>query len=306
MSETASLLIKKSFNDWNIKDLKTELRRFSVKFRANSRKQDLLDLLHNTYFNIKYGDSNEHYVRHVITIQKMYRGWKTRCQLQDQGPGYYDRSKCNNTEDPITLCSVMDIPNAYFFSYRADDGRIYGFDIRSFKEMLNHKQIKNPFNRELYPPNVISTCNRLCRKLETFTNSESHQDKIDIPTRAFGVFHDIYLITGNFADQNWFLGLNRHELSDMYRHMWDIWHGIPQATKRRLCPQRRMFNQVEDVCLNHSFNLNKMQSLLINEFEYLISRPCDDSDKTICCMWILISMTRVSADAAMSLPHLIL
>lgn len=302
-------LISKTFNEWNIPCIKAELRKFGVKFKANSKKQDLFNLLHLTLFEDKYkNNATVKYDIFATVIQKFYRGWKTRCQLKDQGPGFHNRFKCNNETDPITLCDICDIPDALFFSYSAGDDRIYGFDIRSFKQMLNHGQSRNPYNREVYPTSVISACNRQWRRLKIDDGENSSCTVVprDISTRAFRIFHDAYLITGNFVDHEWFLRLTRFECMNMYRHLWDIWHGLPLATKRRFSPDRRMFDQVEDVYISQLFNTSKLQSLLLSEFEYLSDRQIADSEKTVFFMWVLIALTRVSSDAAMALSHLII
>ena len=66
-----------------------------------------------------------------------------------RGPGFLDRKKCVNETDFYTCENILDISDKHFFSYKNKD-TIYGFDIRSFKKLLDFK-MKNPYDMHDIP-----------------------------------------------------------------------------------------------------------------------------------------------------------
>lgn len=304
--------LKKSFNSWKIPALKDALKHNSIKFKSNSRKKELHDLLINHILTERYKDhDNAKIAAKATIIQSVFRGWSVRRSLKDQGPGVYHRHVCNNDMDPVTLTELDDIPKRCFFSYVASDERVYGFDVRSMKQLLMNGQTRNPFNREEFPLGVVEACDRVYERsgtAEVDTTAEptlSMQDRIN--RKAFRLFHDAYLVTGCFVDHEWFLDVHRYGYIEMYRTLWEMWNNIPYADRRRYNPRNvRWFPHLTDVYVERIFNTPKLQMLLLTEFEKMMTGPINEGDKITVVIWVLIALTRVSEDAARGMPHLII
>lgn len=304
--------LKKSFNSWKIPSLKEALRKNDIRFKSSLRKRELHDLLLHHILTERYKDVDDAKIaKKAIVIQSVFRGWSVRRSLRDQGPGIFTRRVCNNDMDPVTLNELDDIPKRFFFSYVACDQRVYGFDVRSMKQLLMNGQTRNPFNREEFPLGVVEACNRVYDRSGTTEveiaaePSLSIQDTIN--RKAFRFFHDAYLVTGCFVDHEWFLEVHRYGYIEMYRLLWEMWSNIPYADRRRYNSRNiRWFPHLTDVFVERIFNTPKLQMLLLTEFEKMMAGPVIEGDKITVVMWILIALTRVSEDARRGMPHLVI
>lgn len=83
----------------------------------------------------------------AIKIQKLWKGYLVRKRLQLAGPGVLKRSLCNNEDELITFESIKSVDPLDYFGFE-ENGKIYGFDIRSIVDAL-HRTGANPFTRQL-------------------------------------------------------------------------------------------------------------------------------------------------------------
>ena len=121
--------IQDEISDFKIDSLKKTLDYY--KLPKNGKKFDLQERL-DAYFQkiIPYKKAEDK----IITIQQKYRKILQQREVKLRGPGYLDRSRCNNEEDFYSFEYLADIPNLNFFSYQDVDGFIYGVDIKSFHQ----------------------------------------------------------------------------------------------------------------------------------------------------------------------------
>lgn len=82
----------------------------------------------------------------LIQVQKLWRGYFVRKQLQLAGPGVLKRSLCNNSDELITLDSIQTVSPFDYFGFE-EGGKVYGFDIRTIIDAL-HRTTTNPFTRQ--------------------------------------------------------------------------------------------------------------------------------------------------------------
>ena len=86
----------------------------------------------------------------TININKIIKCWKKYLLnniILTQGPARFKRSICNNNEDFLTMEKMEDIDLIYFFSFMDKDNFIYGFNLKSIKQMIDRKNLFNPYNR---------------------------------------------------------------------------------------------------------------------------------------------------------------
>ena len=95
--------------------------------------------------------------KHAIIIQKIFRGFIVRFSNKLRGPAINDRKLCINQSDFYTLEPLSDIDVLSFFSYKDNNGFIYGFDICSLIYLMKKVPIlKNPYNREVIDTQITT------------------------------------------------------------------------------------------------------------------------------------------------------
>lgn len=82
----------------------------------------------------------------VVKIQKVWKGYSIRKWLQLAGPGVLKRSLCNNEDELIIFEPIQTVHPFDYFGFE-ENGKIYGFDIRSIIDAL-HRTGANPFTRQ--------------------------------------------------------------------------------------------------------------------------------------------------------------
>ena len=95
-------------------------------------------------------------IKNSILIQKIFRGFIVRFSNKLRGPAINARNLCINQCDFYTLESLTEIVFNNFFSYKDDNGFIYGFDIFSLINLMKKVNVlKNPYNREIIGLSVV-------------------------------------------------------------------------------------------------------------------------------------------------------
>lgn len=95
----------------------------------------------------------------LVAIQKVWRGYMVRKLLKLAGPGALKRITCNNQDELISLEPISSVNPLNYFGFE-ENGKIYGFDIRTIIDAL-HRTGANPFTRQ---PLTIE-CRRRVREL---------------------------------------------------------------------------------------------------------------------------------------------
>lgn len=110
---------------------------------------------------------------HAIIIQKRVRGWIQRHRNSLHGPACLKRSLCNNQMDFLDFKPISSIPLKSFFSFRDEDGFIYGFHVEAFYSLLidaltKRIALKNPYNRKYISDDVVRSLICLRSVLKSF------------------------------------------------------------------------------------------------------------------------------------------
>jgi hypothetical protein len=103
---------------------------------------------------LKYFNS----ISKTVNIQKVFRGYLVRTSFKLRGEGFKKRSLCNNISDFYSLEPLDEIDFRLFFSYKDNNGFIYGFNIESIFVHISKIQkssILNPYNREKFSQEII-------------------------------------------------------------------------------------------------------------------------------------------------------
>lgn len=126
--------------NYSLHQLKRIVKHYNLKLSGN--KKDLINRIKNYLMVDKY----------VLLLQRFTRGYLQRSYNWLHGPAYLKRDLCTNDSDFYSLDPLSEIPFHQFFSFKDDDGFIYGFELSSiyhlFKEN-NYFDVENPYNRKM-------------------------------------------------------------------------------------------------------------------------------------------------------------
>lgn len=295
-------------NKFNILELKEICKHYKLKISGN--KKELIERI-ETFFKMN---------KSAIIIQKSYMKYIYKKYKKLHGPARMERSLCVNNCDFFTMDPLKDIPYLQFFSYKDNDGKIYGFDLLSiytlaFKDNENNK-IKNPYNRNEIPRSVIKKIKKIVKlskllkhdiviKIEEDKQNISPEKEIELLCNSLFQYIDRL---GNYTDSSWFWSLNSRQLLKFIYELNDIWYYRSQLSydsRNEICPP--MGNPFYNVPLNiNSLNLSlyELRKISLKVIERMIKRGITESHRSLGANYVLCALTLVSEDAAIAIPWL--
>lgn len=296
--------------NYNLNQLKSFAKYYKLKIGGN--KKELISRIYK-YLYLSY---------YTIKIQKVFRSHVTKKYIDLHGPAYKNRKLCTNNTDFITMDEINDIKLEQFFSYRDEDGFIYGFEISSIYNLIVKNIVSkqnygnNPYNRNKIPEKTfidlkkIISLSKILKKdinLEIENDIVNISDEKNIELRTLTLFQNIDSL-GNYSNPQWFLSLNRIQLIKFIRELIDIWNYRAQLTleiKRNICPPfgdpfRNL--SISQIMMNE--NLNNSRKSIIEILEKLVNSGIDRDSKSLGAYYVLGSLTLVNENAAISLPWL--
>jgi hypothetical protein len=290
--------------NYNIPQLKSIARYYKQKVSGN--KDELNTRLYN-------------FLKYSFYAIRLQRCWKNNLRYKyhtQHGPAVNKRKLCNNVSDFLSLDDIDKIPYSQFFSYKDNDGFIYGFNIKSFYNLLkNDNEPKNPYNREAIHQDIKTQFIKLLKygkllKEILIVNINHDLNKLSITQqislKANRIFQKIDSF-GHITDTNWFLGLDVGKLIMLIRELVDIWDyraSLSQQTKILICPP----NGNPFFGLNLSSlatqNIQTIKMNLLNIFDKMINSSPDQNNQSLGAFYILGALTLVNNQAAESMPWL--
>ena len=298
------LLLK--FN-YNINQLKQIAKEHKLKITGN--KQQLVSRIYSYLYLSQL----------VIKIQKRIRGCLQRKYDNIHGPAYKDKSLCTNNFDFLSMDELTTVPNEQFFSFKDEDGFIYGFDILSLYNLIYKCNgiVKNPFNQQPISSSVIEKFRSLLRlsivlKIKILTEisdvTKEVSDKKSVELRALTLFQTIDAL-GNYSNAQWFLTLNRVQLIKLVRELIDIWQyraGLSYEIKKEIChPTGNPFQRFPNYNVLQTLeNLDEVRKIILDILEKFVNTGINKDNKCLGAYYVLCAITLVNADAATSLPWL--
>ena len=291
-------------SNYNVQQLKVFAKYYKLKVSGN--KKELLCRIYNFLTLSKV----------VINIQKIFRGFLQRRCNKFHGPAYLTRTLCTNDSDFLTGDSMTTLHYSQFFSYRDDDGFVYGFDVISLYNLIqkSDRQVKNPYNRNTISKKVIRSLRNLIRlsrilKVDIDIDIQDivvSQEKT-IELKILDVFQNINAL-GNYSDPAWFTSLTRSQMIKFVRELIDIWSYRAQLSnevKRSICPPNGdPFRNINFAYLHNEDNIDTIKKIILTILEKLVNSGINTDSKTLGAYYVLSALTLVSDIAATSLPWL--
>lgn len=293
--------------NYNIKQLKQIAKVHKLKITGN--KQQLALRIYSYLFLSNL----------VIKIQKIMRGCLQRKYNNIHGPAFKNRSLCTNNFDFLSMDELTKIPNEQFFSFKDEDGFVYGFDILSLHNLIYkcNGAVKNPFNQQPLTSKIIENFRsllRLSRVLKINISTEISDvtkevsDKKSVELRALTLFQNIDSL-GNYSNSQWFLTLNRNQLIKFIRELIDIWEyraNLAPQTKRDICPPLgNPFHRLPNyIILQNLENIDDLRKIILEILEKLVNTGIDKDNRCLGAYYVLGAITLVNNEAATALPWL--
>jgi hypothetical protein len=300
-----------SYADWrllikinhNVSQLKKIARFYKQKVSGN--KNQLVNRLYN-YLRLSF---------YTLKIQKKWRGYLRRTINILKGEACFNR-QCTNSTDFLTLDKIKDIPYEQFFSYKDEDGFIYGFNIKSIYNLKKNSDItRNPYNRKIMSHKTLNNMNRYIKigkilgepvriNIENSLDHMSENKRIEL--KAISIFQKIDSF-GHITDTKWFMDLGKSELIAFLRHLHDIWNyraQIADDIKYLISPPNGRPFLGSQMNILHNKSIQKVQRKVLYIIENFILKSQDQEYQKLGVMYVLGAFTLVSNSAAISLPWL--
>lgn len=293
---------------YNMQHLKLIAKTYKLKV-TGSKPQ----LLHRIYSYLVLSN-------YSVKIQKYVRGYIYRKYMLLHGPAYINRSLCTNTYDFLSMDELTNIPFSQFFSFKDEDGFVYGFDLVSFYNLIcksNSPSVKNPYNQQIIASTVIDQFRillRISRLLKIYVSvdiidvNKEVSDAKSVELRGVTLFQNIDAL-GNYSNAQWFLSLNRLQLIRFVRELMDIWAyraPLTMETKRSICPPSgNPFSRIASFhTLQTQYSLDEVRKAILGIMERFVNTGVDKDNKCLGAYYVLGALTLVSQDAADALPWL--
>jgi len=251
------------------------------------------------------------------------------------GPGFTDRSICDNPSDFYDLTPLSKIPDIYFMSFYGENGRIYGCDFRSFHQLVESTKsslhnldmnipgkyvgkILNPYTRDPIDQKYLDIYQEKKDILErnrlptTFPTEEMDDDTV-FKMKVLDTFQVMYSF-GYTVDHEWFMSLNKNELFNLFNKIEDIWNYRLELTtqqKNNIVPNEFIFTTKDKNMASkyhagsHDENYKKLRYLLHDLIRKMITRGKTKADCINGTIYVLGGLVQVSTSAAQALPEIV-
>ena len=293
-------------NNYNVNKLKLFAKHY--KLLTSGNKEQITNRLYSYLFLSNL----------AVKIQKIIRGRFQRIYFKAHGPAFKNRSLCTNTIDFLSMENVTDITKEQFFSFKDNDGFIYGFDLLSFHNLIYkcNGTIKNPFSTKPISANNLEDFKtflrlskvlniEICTELSDITKSVSTHKSVEL--RAVSLFQNIDAL-GNYSNVSWFMSLNKIYLIKLVRELADIWSyraPLTLETKISICPPLgNPFSRLQIHNLQTMENIDDIRNVILDILEKFVNTGIDKDSKCLGAFYVLGALTLVNHDAATSLPWL--
>jgi len=241
-----------------------------------------------------------------LKIQKVFRGHLYRRLHKIQGPALMDRKICTNDSDFFTMDSMSEIPVNQFYSYKDNDGFIYGFNIVSLHNLLlkEGSRASNPYNRNEFDNKLKDNVSKMVKIMDPAKRMELKILELFQTMNSYG----------NYANSDWFIDLSKSQHIRFARELVDIWNYralLTNVKKQEICPPHGtpflgtpyFANIVNNMSLNNLSN-ETIVKYNVQIIENLIKSALDIDNKMLGTFYVLSALTLVSQPAREAMPWL--
>lgn len=302
------------------------------KLKTSGNKQVLIDRISNYFCKHKM----------ATILQKIFRGYLVRSFFIKREP----YTICVNDTDFYTMDSLSEIKYPFLYIYK-DDKIAYGFDLHSLYTLIKKSgslhEIKNPYNRSLFP---IETIHHVCKlvnistifyptpteqKINCATTSNTrrtrrflytqnpqetvlYQERIEqlaeirtksIEERVRILFTEISHL-GNYVVDTWFFQIRTvSNYLRFYRILFNIWYHYSQMPIEVRKKICISGDPFENIiAFTNSVSLQNIQENCLRVMENMIFMGIDDEYRKLGAFHALSALTVVSIGARQTMHWL--
>lgn len=303
---------RKNCGFFYVGDLKKTLKKH--KLDPQGKKGELLSRLNDFFIKVQSEQQCPIKNQSAIKIQRAFRLY--RRNKNTQGPGFLNKSLCVNDEDFLTFETKEEINDIYFFSFK-EGNSIFFFDIRSFKKLVETNAV-NPYTRTNIPEEAIKAMNTRFKQLEGNKNFRdfpkeklSDQQRRDLwIVKIFQTIDSLEVAAGG-VNHNHFREFTFNQLKKFYCELEDVWNyraALTPVRQNEIVPNRRLFPwspAAIKIMRETSTLYNKLQKVILNEMEALVTSSSNMEDRKTGAYYILIALVESSNLYANDFPWLV-
>jgi hypothetical protein len=304
--------IKKSYkyyklDKYNKREINLKLQNYNILDKSKyikNKLQSFFELLLLAHINITS----------LILLQTNIKKYLKNKKIKIHGPALINRALCNNSTDFYSFDNIAEINNKYFFSYKDNDGFIYGFHIESFINLLSNQiNATNPYNRVIISKNIKNAAIRIWTELNNkkdmpnYVNINSSTNiKDKVRNKCLLVFQKMDFF-GYQTKIDWILNLTVNKVRHLYRSLKNYWEYKAQLTpavKLQIYPEGNPFLGINT---NRIHNINRFIVIdtVLDLMNLLISNGITDDDKNQGCILLLFAINDINSECGQCNPWLI-
>src|SRR3989338_581671 len=274
--------------------------------------EELRNRLLKFYRTVERAKSNLDLIKH---IQQTFRRKHIRRLC---GATYYT-SQCHNPTELGTLDDLKTVRRAYLYTFRETNGHVYGFDIRSLREIIQTSSDRFVESKNPYTGNLLSreTLNGIRLKLAWLT-AIGLSTTIEKPILAPMKERELNILTifqridqfGYPVKHEWFWSLEFRDLQNYYFGLEDIWRyrlNLLATQKQRIVKNPQTLLTQKSYVKNLPATIDnyyKLVDLLIIDLTKLVTEGITRDDRANGVIYVLLGLVEVCPPAANALPQL--
>ena len=296
--------LKKSYKFYNLDKYLIKQKRAYKKeekekeiFIIKLKLQNLFETLLKSYI----------YVDKIVFLQNKIRDYLKNKKIRLHGPAIYNRDLCNNPTDFYSFDDLKDIEDKFFFSYKDNDGFIYGFHIESFINLIsNDTEPTNPYNRIIIKKNIKDTAIKIWQILNkkkeasnyTSTNPNSRSLKNDVRNKCLNVLQKIDMF-GYQTKLDWIMELpisRARLLFKSLRNYWNYKAGLTEEVKQRIYPDGNPLQNINIRNIERNINRYVVINNVLDFMDLLVSNGISDDAKNQGSILILFALNDINRE----------
>lgn len=232
-------------------------------------------------------------IKNIIYIQCFIRRHLILKYVKLKGPYIFNKKKMHNETDLVSYDKLNDIPFEDLFTCQDINGFYYCFNIKSLKKLLENNNV-NPYTQNLFTNETIIRYNKIIvyfkKKKKNFNIDNELPININdiIKLNCVSLFQKMDKLN-LYTQVNWFIDLNINQLKRLYYKLEDIWNyrlGLTFQQKKKYTNNGKAFI-IKPKDIKFIMDKNKLQNILLNEFNKLLTQGQTKEDVIIACYWIL-------------------
>ena len=246
-------------------------------------------------------------IEKIVFLQTKIRHYIKEKEVRIHGPAINNRKICNNHTDFYSFDDIKDIPNKFFFSYRDNDGFVYGFHIESFINLIsNDTEPTNPYNRVVISKKIKDTAIQIWQDLNkkkdvpnyTSNNVSGRDLRHQVRNKCLTVLQKMDMF-GYQTKIDWIMDLPIVRVRQLFRSIRNYWSfkaGLTQEVKNRIYPNGNPIQNINIRNIERSLNRYTVIGTVLDLMNMIVTSGVTNDDQNQGCILLLLAMNDVNRE----------